>query len=78
MQFFMGCHPGDIVTVQQPIHLFARYGHQLVGSFGPLEFFFGQTFIIKHEAITLPKKTFDLVALAIGKRIKITVKGVVI
>lgn len=77
MQSFVPLHVGDVVTIQQPVHLLPGEGNHRVFVLGPLELFLGERFVVQHEAIVFPEDAFDLVALAIDENVQRAVKGVI-
>jgi len=74
----MGLHFHDVVSIKQPIHLLTGHDDQFIGAFWPFEFFFRETFVIKHEAIVFPKQALDFITLTIGEGIEVASKGIVV
>ena len=65
----MAVNLGDIIAIQQPIDLLPGHRQNSLIVLGPVEFFFGQGFVIKHKTIALPEQPFDFITLAIDEDI---------
>ena len=77
MQFFVPFHQADVVTIQQPVDLFAGQRHDFVMRTRPTEFLFGQRLVVQHEAVVFPHQQLDLVALPVGEGIEAAVEWIV-
>ena len=73
----MPFHQGDIIPIEQPIYLLTSEGDEFIGALWPLEFFFSERLIVKHEAVVLPEQAFDFVTLFVCEDVKLSAKGVV-
>jgi hypothetical protein len=77
MQFFVGFHGVDIITIEQEVYRLACQANQLSIAVGPCEFLFGQALVIQHKAVRFPKQTFDFSVGTVDKNIQAATEGIV-
>ena len=77
MKRLMRRHQRYVVSIKQPIDVFAIERQECLALSRPTKFFLGQGFVVQDKAIAIPKQTLYFIASTIGEGVECTAEGVV-